>query len=521
MPEMVVETFAAEGLEWGNSSLWSQFCELADLDGAALAVVDAEGRHWARAELVTLAMRYRMALQQHQVGPGDRVMIEACKKVETLAAMLAISSLGAICCPYGSTLSDTDRSVLETRLGHVLRLSWKKSESSVGEVDRIYISLPPRGLARSDDVRDSLTALIGFTSGTTGVPKGVMHGPAALNYATRACARNAGLQPDEPLLAIVPWDSAPGYTFTVHFSLSLGHPLVIVDPWNAVAALELAATYRCGWAICVPTHLFMMMEAARNGSWSGKLAFRAMAVGGSAMTPELIADADRLLGICALRMFGMSECMGHASTLPQDSLERRLHSDGRSFPGTQDIAFDSELRPLGVGVRGQAGVRGPSLFLGYCKDLGDGTARMTADGFFLTGDEITRDADGYIKVVGRIKDQIIRGGFNIDPAEIEGALVRHVAISEAAVVPLPHPKLGEQACAVCVIREGCEAPSLAMVTDHLANLGLSKKKWPEHLVFIAAMPVNANGKVDKKLLTQLVRQPGAEIMTNAEKRPTD
>lgn len=510
MPEALAETFSAGGLEWDGRSLWSQFDALADRDGAALAVVDAAGTHWTRGQLRSRALKLRSALQTQGIGPGDRVMIEARKTVVTMAAVLAISSLDAIACPYGDKLSDADIAALEARLGHRLRLCWKRPEVPAAEIDGLYFALPPEGAALSGDERNARTALIGFTSGTTGVPKAVMHSPVAVNYATRACAHVAGLQPGEPILAIVPWDSAPGYTFTLHFSLSLGHPLVIVDPWNPVAALNLAEQYRCAWAICVPTHLFTMVEAAREGAWAGTLAFRALAVGGSSMTPELIVDAENLLGIRALRMFGMSECMGHASTHPDDSLERRQHSDGRSFPGTEDLTFGADLRPLGVGERGQAGVRGPSLFLGYCKGLGDGVEQMAPGGYLLTGDEIIRDEEGYLKVVGRIKDQIIRGGFNIDPAEIEGLLLRMEAIREAAVVPVPHPKLGEQACAVCVVRHGMETPSLDMLTRHLAEHGLSKKKWPEHLLVVDAMPVNANGKIDKKALAKRAGHVRAE-----------
>jgi len=506
LPDDRIETFSADGLQWDDRSLWSQFAALADFDGEALAVVDGEGVHWTRGELKSRALRFRQALQSHGLGAGDRVMIEARRHIVTLAAMLAISSLGAIACPYGGNLGDADRAVLEERLGHRLRLGWSRAGEPMGELDGLFFFPPPEGAAASDDDRNARTALIGFTSGTTGAPKAVMHGPGALNYATRACSAIAGLQPGDALLAVVPWESAPGYCFTVHFSLSLGHPLIVVDPWHPVAALDLAERHRCAWAICVPTHLFMMVEAAKSGAWRGQLAFRAMAVGGSSMTPELIADAEQWLGIRALRMFGMSECMGHASTLPGDDIERRLHSDGRSFPGTEDLAFDADFRPLGPGERGQAGVRGPSLFLGYCKGMGDGAAHMTPGGYLLTGDEIIRDEDGYIKVVGRIKDQIIRGGFNIDPAEIEAAILRLGPVREVAVVPVPHPKLGEQACAVCVVRDGESAPDLAALTRHLGGLGLSKKKWPEHLVIVSALPMNANGKVDKKMLGLKVRE---------------
>jgi acyl-CoA synthetase len=156
------------------------------------------------------------------------------------------------------------------------------------------------------------------------------------------------------------------------------------------------------------------------------------------------------------------------------------------------------------GQRGQAGVQGPSLFIGYCRGLGDQEYQLTPDGYFLTGDEIICDPDGSLKVVGRIKDQIIRGGYNIDPAEVEAALLSHPAISMASVVAVPEPRLGEQACAVCKIRDGYRAPSLEDLKGHLATIGLSKKKWPEHLIVVEDLMYTTTGKVDKKRLSRMV-----------------
>jgi len=325
-----------------------------------------------------------------------------------------------------------------------------------------------------------------------------MHGAGALNYATQACAAIARLEPEDALLGIVPLDSAPGFTFTAHFALSQGRRLVFVDPWDPVQAMARAERFGCGWAIAVPTHLFTMVEAARQGLWTGRLPLKAMAVGGSAMTAELIADADALLGVKGLRMFGMSECMGHCSTWPGHPLDRRQSFDGWPFPGTAEEAFDAQLIALPRGERGQAGVRGPSLFLGYAEGMGAGQERMTPDGYYLTGDEIVRDDEGFVRVVGRIKDQIIRGGFNIDPAEIEAALLKHPAIAEVAVVAVPEAKLGEQACAVCRLRPGLPPVDLSALLEHMAACGISRKKWPEHLVLVEAMTVTATGKLDKK-----------------------
>lgn len=480
----------ADGLAWTDERLWPQFARHAAADPDALALVDGAARHWTRAELHALALQLADRLAAAGVGAGSRVLVEGSKHAGTLSTALAVSARDAIFCPYSPKLSATDRLTLEQRLGHTVRV--------IASADGQATLIPADAAPRPVSARDRETVLIGFTSGSTGAPKGVMHGPSALNYATRACAMIAELEEQDPVLGIVPLDSAPGFTFTAHFAFSQGRPLVLVDPWNPVVAMDLAVDHRAGWAIMVPTHLHTMVEAARTGAWSGSLPLRAAAVGGSAMTAELIADAERLLGLKVLRMFGMSECMGHCSTRLSDTLARRQTCDGIPFPGTLEESFDAGGRPLPRGVRGQAGVRGPSLFLGYADGMGAGQERLTDDGFYLTGDEIIRDPEGYVTVVGRIKDQIIRGGFNIDPAEVEAALLRHPALAEVAVVGVPERKLGEQACAVCRVRAGEMPPSLDDVLAHLAAEGLSRKKWPEHLLLVDAMDIGATGKLDKK-----------------------
>lgn len=501
LPSKVVTTFAADGLTWTDASLWQQFNAAHEASPDALALVEADGRCWSRAELHLAATEIAQELQRSGVRAHDRIMLEGTKTAPTIAAALAISCVGAVICPFTPDLGTAERQVLEERLGHIALISGSEAQAQpIPGVRDLRLSLRRQRELRPLDDADTAAALIGFTSGTTGVPKGVMHSSAAMNYTVLACERIASLEANDSIICVVPLGSAPGFTFTVHFSLALGHPLVIVDPWDARRALQMMEQYSCRWGICVPTHLVAMVECAKTGHWTSRSPLRALAVGGSSMTAELIADAEHLLGIRALRMFGMSECMGHASTLPTDSLERRQRSDGTPFPGTRDEAFDPELKMLARGARGQAGVKGPSLFLKYCEGLGGDEYRLTEDGYYLTGDEIICGADNYLKVVGRLKDQIIRGGYNIDPAEVEAALQRHPAIETAIVVAVPHARLGEQACAICRFRDGYQTMQLSDLTDHLAVIGLSKKKWPEHLVVVEEMIYTATGKLNKKLM---------------------
>lgn len=495
-----VATFAADGLTWTDASLWQQFAAAESSAPTALAVVDADGRGWTRAELHRMAVLIADALREKNVGPHDRILLEGRKTPQTMGAALAISSVEAVICPFTPDLGKAERQVLEASLGHVALISEAEDGAQPIPGTGLRISGRPRPEAQPLDATELACALVGFTSGTTGVPKGVMHSSASMNYTVRACEQIAGLEPGDAIVGLVPLGSAPGFTFSVHFSLALGHPLVIIDPWHPLRALATMAKHCCRWGICVPTHLVAMIECAKTGEWTGASPLKALAVGGSSMSPELIADAERLLGIRALRMFGMSECMGHASTRPDDSLERRLHSDGTPFPGTRDEAFDEALRMLPRGSRGQAGVKGPSLCLGYCRGLGNHEFRLTADGYYLTGDEIVCGNDNHLKVVGRLKDQIIRGGYNIDPAEVEAALLRHPAIAKVSVVSVPHPRLGEQACAICCLRSGHPSLQLSDLTDHLEAIGLSKKKWPEHLIVREEMLYTATGKLNRKKL---------------------
>jgi acyl-CoA synthetase len=489
--------YTAGDLAWSDASLWEQFSELAAAAPHALAVVGPDGQLWTREDMRKMALLVSEALTRGGVRPHDRIMLQGKKSAPILAAALAISAVGAIACPYTPDLGGAERAVLDERLNHIASIG----DDAGVEIDglrQLKLQLRERSLLGPADARDAQTALIGFTSGTTGVPKGVMHGPAALNYTVRACSQVARLEPGDAILGIVPLGSAPGFTFTAHFALSMGHPLIMIDPWDPVKTLKAIDVYRCRWGICVPTHLATLIEVARLKGWHNTSPLKALGVGGSAMTPELIQDAKSMLGMTALRMFGMSECMGHASVGLDDDIERKMHSDGKSFPGTRDEAFGADNELLPRGQRGQAGVLGPSSFLGYCIGLGEQEHRLTSEGFFLTGDEVIVGEDGYLKVVGRIKDQIIRGGYNIDASEVEAALLRHPAIAIAIVVAVPEKRLGEQACAVCCIREGSAQPTLDDIKEHLLQIGLSKKKWPEYLLVREDMLYTATGKIDKK-----------------------
>ena len=344
--------------------------------------------------------------------------------------------------------------------------------------------------------------VIGLTSGSTGRAKGVVQSEAALRYAARCTIDAIGLAPGDPIAALVPMSSSAAFCFGLYLPLHLGGPVVFSDHWDPAAAVRLMADNDVRWTMCVPTMALQLASAAPE---AGLLAgVRAMTVGGGPMDTGALRRAEERLGTRILRVFGMSECLGHTTPALDDPDDVRLGADGRPFPGTELRIVDEAGVPLPQGQVGRAQVRGPSLFLGYARDGATEPPQLTPDGFFATGDLMAVRPDGTVAVRGREKDIIIRGGRNIDIAEVEGAVASHPAVELACVVPVPDELLGERV-AVLVVTE-LESFDLGTVQRHLAERGLSKGKWPEYVWRVPTLPQNRVGKLSRAEAARLARE---------------
>jgi non-ribosomal peptide synthetase component E (peptide arylation enzyme) len=273
----------------------------------------------------------------------------------------------------------------------------------------------------------------------------------------------------------------------------LGGPMVCIDSWQPDLALAAMAEHDVRWTMLVPTMaLQLSVRPTADGTLSG---VKAMTVGGGPMDAGALGRAERVLGTRIIRVFGMSECLGHTTTHPGDDEELRLGRDGRPFPGTEVRAVDEDGHPLPVGEVGAAQVRGPSLFVGYARDGRPQPPDLTSDGFLPTGDLVRVNDDGTILVQGREKQIIIRGGRNIDINEVEAAVARIPTVAQVCVVPVPDEMLGERAAALVVTTE--PALTLAEVTGHLEAEGFPKSKWPEFVFLVADLPQNRVGKLSR------------------------
>ncbi|MCI3273606.1 class I adenylate-forming enzyme family protein [Streptomyces cylindrosporus] len=497
--------------------------------GDFTAVVDDHGRHGAR-ELLRRATELADAMSPDGT-PRDSlegtqsgtVLLQADNSWRTVAATLAVGRTGGVLAlvnrhttraEFAAAVEDirpdvliAEPSAIEEWGAHQALPDTRSAEALDG-----WTVLAGRG--PRDASRWSGGSVIGLTSGSTGRPKGVVQSESALRYACSCTIDVNGLHAGDAVAAVVPLSSTAAYCFGVCLALMLGGPLVLSGRWDREEALARMAANDVRWTMCVPTMALQMGSAAAGSKVLDGV--RSITVGGGPMDRGALARAERSLGTRILRVFGMSECLGHTSPSPDDPEEIRLGRDGRPFPGTELRAVAADGSVLAPGVTGQAQVRGPSLFLGYARDGKVEPPALTPDGFFPTGDLLVTGEDGTVTVMGREKDVIIRGGRNLDITEIERAVASHPAVARVCVTPVPDPLLGERAAVLVVIEDGSPELSLEEITAHLARTGMSKAKWPEFAFIVAELPQTTVGKLDRSGARRLAHDLHARLAAHPE-----
>jgi len=222
--------------------------------------------------------------------------------------------------------------------------------------------------------------------------------------------------------------------------------------------------------------------------------------GGAPIPPKAVEDAREVLGLELIAVWGMTENLIVTTTRPGDPVELVSDSDGIPVDWMEIRILGEDGQPVAVGEAGDLHVRGPSQALGYYKRPDLYAAANPDDDWFDTGDVARLRADGGIRIVGRTKDLIIRGGENVPVAEVEDLLLRHPAVADVAVVAVPDERLGERGCAV-VLPDGA-APTLTELTAYLDEQGMAKQFWPERLELVDEMPRTASGKIQKYVLRE-------------------
>jgi len=517
---------------WRKDTLYSLLRKHAQERPQAPALRDARVRLTWRELLEWVDV---VAEHLHRVGVrhGQRVAVWLPSRVESVAAFLACARNGYVCNPslhQNYTVSEivqllerTRAAALFTQSGYgadVERADIVAAAQALPHVKAVFGTDGPQGIdsralpfpardpsAVSSTAPDSdpdRIVYLAFTSGTTGVPKGVMHSHNTLLANGRAMVQDWHHDHATILLSLSPMSHHIG-TVAVEQMMAAGFELVVNDPppgkktldW----ALETGATYIMG----VPTHAIDFLAEAKRRNLTRLGALRLFYMAGAPI-PREVAQAFLDMGVTPQNIYGMSENGSHQYTLPTDDATTIVETCGRACHGYETRIFSQENPDLEVppGTVGEIGTRGALLMLGYFDNQVTTEESFNRDGWFMSGDLGTLDERDCLRIMGRKKDLIIRGGHNIHPSRIEDLAHRHAAVQKAAAFGVPDARLGEKVCLAVICRDGERVHGEGML-DHLHAVGLSKYDMPEFFITLDAFPLTASGKILKRELVEWVK----------------
>ncbi len=473
-----------------------------------------EGRELTNVDQQRAANRLANALRRLGVGPGDRVVVLLPNCPEVLQAYAAILKLGAVVVPVIFLLSPTEvRHILDhsgARLVVTAPELAEKVEGWPGPVILVGGEAPgalgwAALLARERDEcatveRDAGDlAVILYTAGTTGQPKGVALSHGNLLANARASAGLYELDRERWALSVLPLSHSYGLT-VMNAGHVLGTRAVLLRWFTPAGVLAAIQEYRIQNMAGVPTMYVYLLNCPEADDFDTS-SVRLWGSGAAPLPVEIVEPFERRFGGRMLEGYGLTEASPVVST-HRFSGVRKVGSVGQPLPGVEVRIVDDADRPLPVGEPGEVCVRGPNVMLGYYR-MPEETARALRGGWLHTGDVGRLDADGYLYIVERKKDLVIRGGLNVYPREVEDVLYAHPAVAEAAVVGRPDPLMGEEVCAFVVRRAGADLTPEALIA--FCQERLARFKCPRDVRFVESLPKSPVGKVLRKELRARLR----------------
>jgi acyl-CoA synthetase len=508
------QAYYAQGL-WQKDTFYSLLREHATLRPEAPALQDGRVTLKWR-ELLTWVDGVAVDLHAQGISGGNRVSMWFGNRVEAVVLFLACARNGIVCNPsLHRTFTSSEIVQLLERLDAKALLTepgWgadgkegtiAPSLRRVSSLRCIYTAAEfpgsgPASMPANDD--PDKVVYLAFTSGTTGMPKCVMHSDNTLLANARDMVRDWGHGPHTRLLSLSPLSHHIAWVGVAQWLL-MGGTFITDDPPVGTSRLDwiiqTAATYVMG----VPTHAMDMLAEQQRRRLDRIGRVEAFYMAGAPIPPS-VCEAFVAQGIKPQNIYGMTECSSHQYTHPSDENRIIITTCGRGGRAYEIKLFDptDENREVPVGTVGQIGGRGAALMLGYFANQVATESSFNRDGWFLSGDLGVLDGDGNLKVEGRLKDLIIRGGHNIYPAHIETLALRHPKVERVACFPVSDERLGER---VCIAIIGDVGPDDLLA--HLAEQGLSKYDMPEYFLSVEAFPLTASGKILKRELIEMTK----------------
>jgi len=510
---------------WRDDTIYSLVKQHAARAPNSLAIRETV-RTCTYAELLRLADAFGADLAERGVLAGQRIAVWLPSRIETVVALVACSRNALICClslhrdhtvgeivellksmravaflgqrGYGA---DAGRHDIFKRLPevesilhgyHLRSVSSSPRKGIVPERDQDSIQLFP---AQQQDANRVL--YLAFTSGTTGEPKGVMHSNNTLLSNARALSADWNIEDSSVIYSLSPLSHNLGFGAMV-MALSVGGQLIVHDVPRGQSLLDRLIESDTTFLVGVPTHAIDLLAELkeRQTSKMGKLTgFR---ISGAPIPRDVVRGLLEN-GVLPQSGYGMTETCSHQYTRPDDEPRLIIETCGRAAAGydVRIFSLDDPEKEAPINEIGQIGGRGASLMLGYFNDQLATEASFNEAGWFMTGDLGWLDEQGYLRITGRRKDVIIRGGHNIYPARIEALAAKHPAVKRAAAVPIPDERLGEKVCLAVMFHPG-QAADADEILEHLNQFGLSKYDMPEYFAPVDEIPLTASGKLRKR-----------------------
>jgi long-chain acyl-CoA synthetase len=482
-----------------------------------------DGGQLAYAELDAASDRFAAGLAAHGLRPGDAVALQLPNVPQFVVAYFGILKAGCVAVPMNVLFKSGEVSYILRDCGARMLVTWAGSadEAAKGAADaglQDVVVLNTAGLPTSQVGRpfEQLlatavlgrpplhqtdpgdTAVIVYTAGTTGRPKGaeLTHFQLLMNADTPG--RLFGIRDDDVVLVVLPLFHVFGLCSILNLCVRFGATMSLVPRFDATKALEVMQRDRVTVFEGVPTMYIALLNHAQRSSYDLS-ALRVCVSGGAPIPAEVIDEFERELGVVILEGYGLSETAS-TTTFNVSAEDRRVYSVGRPIYGVDVEIWDTtgQLLPSGREHIGEIVVRGVNVMKGY-HGQPEATALAMAGGFFHTGDLGYVDEDGFLFVVDRKKELIIRGGYNVYPREVEDVLYTHPAVAEAAVIGVPDERLGQEVTAFVALRPGKTATEAELI-EHVRER-IASYKYPRSVQFREHLPMNATGKILKRELT--------------------
>ncbi|EHE8163631.1 TPA: cyclohexanecarboxylate-CoA ligase [Escherichia coli] len=517
--------YRQQGL-WGDASLADYWQQTARAMPDKIAVVDNHGASYTYSALDHAASCLANWMLAKGIESGDRIAFQLPGWCEFTVIYLACLKIGAVSVPllpswreaelvwvlnkcqakmfFAPTLFKQTRPVdlilpLQNQLPQlqqivgVDKLAPATSSLSLSQIIADNTPLTTAITTHGDEL-----AAVLFTSGTEGLPKGVMLTHNNILASERAYCARLNLTWQDVFMMPAPLGHATGFLHGVTAPFLIGARSVLLDIFTPDACLALLEQQRCTCMLGATPFVYDLLNVLEKQP-ADLSALRFFLCGGTTI-PKKVARECQQLGIKLLSVYGSTESSPHAVVNLDDPLSRFMHTDGYAAAGVEIKVVDDARKTLPPGCEGEEASRGPNVFMGYF-DEPELTARaLDEEGWYYSGDLCRMDEAGYIKITGRKKDIIVRGGENISSREVEDILLQHPKIHDACVVAMPDERLGERSCAYVMLKAPHHSLSLEEVVAFFSRKRVAKYKYPEHIVVIEKLPRTASGKIQKFLL---------------------